>query len=289
MDGIVEQQPIISVKNAVYKYNRDTEDEVTALRGVSFDIAEGDFVALVGANGSGKSTLARLLNALYVPDEGNVVVDGIDTLTDKQVGIAKIRRTVGVVFQNPDNQMVASIIEDDVAFGPENLGLPPAEIRERVDWALECVGMADHKKGTPFRLSGGQKQRVAIAGVLAMRPRVMVLDESTAMLDPRGKKEVMDVVERIREEAGVTVIMITHFPEEAARADRVIALSGGRLVTDAPASVALSDVETLRSVGLDAPLPARIAYELSRRGLKLPGGILTAEELAEALCVIKSV
>lgn len=286
MDRSAEK--IIRVSNAVYKYNRDTEDEVTALRGISFEIAEGEFVALVGANGSGKSTLARLLNALYIPDEGDVFVSGINTASDKNEDILAVRRTVGVVFQNPDNQMVASIIEDDVAFGPENLGLTPAEIRERVDWALECVGMADHKKGTPFRLSGGQKQRIAIAGVLAMRPRVMVLDESTAMLDPRGKKEVMDVVERIRYEAGVTVIMITHFPDEAARADRVIALSGGRVAMDMPSSAALSDVEALRSIGLDAPLPARIAYELRKRGLSMPEGITTPDGLTEALCRIKN-
>ncbi len=278
---------MISVRNAVYKYNRDTEDEVIALRGVSFDIAEGEFVALVGANGSGKSTLAKLLNALYIPDEGNVFVDGTDTASARGEDVVNIRRTVGVVFQNPDNQMVASVIEDDVAFGPENLGIPSAECRERVDWALECVGMYAHRKGTPFRLSGGQKQRIAIAGVLAMKPRVMVLDESTAMLDPRGKKEVMDVVERIRRDEGMTVVMITHFPGEAARADRVIALSGGKVATDAPAREALSDVEALRSIGLEAPLPTRIAYELGRKGVRLPGGIITPEGLAEALCAIK--
>lgn len=282
-----EPKNIISVRNAVYKYNRDTEDEVTALRGVSFDIAEGDFVALVGANGSGKSTLARLLNALYLPDEGSVVVGGIDTSAADRAETVKVRRTVGVVFQNPDNQMVASVIEDDVAFGPENLGLPPAEIRERVDWALKCVGMEGYAKGTPFRLSGGQKQRIAIAGVLAMKPRVMVLDEATAMLDPRGKREVMDAVERIRSEAGITVVAITHFPDEAVRADRVIALSGGKVVIDEPSVSALSDVERLRALGLDAPLPARVAYELKKRGIKLGEVPVTAERLAEELCAIK--
>ena len=246
-----EPKNIISVRNAVYKYNRDTEDEVTALRGVSFDIAEGDFVALVGANGSGKSTLARLLNALYLPDEGSVVVGGIDTSAADRAETVKVRRTVGVVFQNPDNQMVASVIEDDVAFGPENLGLPPAEIRERVDWALKCVGMEGYGKGTPFRRSGGQKQRIAIAGVLAMKPRVMVLDEATAMLDPRGKREVMDAVERIRSEAGITVVAITHFPDEAVRADRVIALGGGKVVIDEPSVSALSDVERLRALRMN--------------------------------------
>ncbi len=287
MENTAKNNIIISVRNATYKYNRDTEDEVTALRGVSFDIAEGDFVALVGANGSGKSTLARLLNALYVPDDGSVVVDGIDTAQAGHDETVKVRRTVGVVFQNPDNQMVASVIEDDVAFGPENLGLPPAEIRERVDWALGCVGMYEHRKGTPFRLSGGQKQRIAIAGILAMKPRVMVLDESTAMLDPRGKREVMDAVERIREEAGITVVTITHFPDEAARADRVIALSDGRVAIDENSRDALSDVERLRSLGLDAPLPARIAYGLKRRGIYTGDVPVTAERLAEVLCAIK--
>ena len=236
---------------------------------------------------SGKSTLARLLNALYLPDEGSVVVGGIDTSAADRAETVKVRRTVGVVFQNPDNQMVASVIEDDVAFGPENLGLPPAEIRERVDWALKCVGMEGYGKGTPFRLSGGQKQRIAIAGVLAMKPRVMVLDEATAMLDPRGKREVMDTVERIRSEAGITVVAITHFPDEAVRADRVIALSGGKVVIDEPSVSALSDVERLRALGLDAPLPARVAYELKKRGIKLGEVPVTAERLAEELCAIK--
>ena len=278
---------IIHVKNAVYVYNSGLEDEVTALRGVSFDVEEGEFIALVGSNGSGKSTLARLLNGLYLPDEGEVVIDGKNTLNAKGKDLFDIRRTVGVVFQNPDNQMVASIIEDDVAFGPENLGLPSAEIRERVEWALDCVGMLEYRKGTPFRLSGGQKQRIAIAGVLALRPRVMVLDESTAMLDPRGKKEVMDTVRRIREKEGMTVIMITHFPDEAATADRVIALSEGRVVIDSDAHSALSDVERLRSYGLDAPLGARIAYALKKRGADLGGKRITDGELREALCRLR--
>mgnify|MGYP001030436723 FL=1 len=276
---------ILSVKNLTYIYNEDMEDEVTALSGVSFDVEEGEFIALVGANGSGKSTLARLLNGLREPSSGEVLVRGIPT-TDRD-RIFEVRSTVGVVFQNPDNQMVATIIEDDIAFGPENLGVEPAEIDRRVDWALECVGMKEHRKGTPFRLSGGQKQRIAIAGVLAIKPRVLVLDESTAMLDPRGKKEVMDTIERIREREGMTVIMITHFPEEAARADRVIALNKGRIVIDEPTHAALSDVERLRTYGLDAPLPARVAHELRLRGMPLEGEIVSAEELKEALWRLK--
>ena len=276
---------ILSVKNLTYIYNEDMEDEVTALSGVSFDVEEGEFIALVGANGSGKSTLARLLNGLREPSSGEVLVRGIPT-TDRD-RIFEVRSTVGVVFQNPDNQMVATIIEDDIAFGPENLGVEPAEIDRRVDWALECVGMKEHRKGTPFRLSGGQKQRIAIAGVLAIKPRVLVLDESTAMLDPRGKKEVMDTIERIRDREGMTVIMITHFPEEAARADRVIALNKGRIVIDEPTHAALSDVERLRTYGLDAPLPARVAHELRLRGMPLEGEIVSAEELKEALWRLK--
>ncbi len=276
---------IISVKNLIYKYNEDEEDEVTALNGLSFDVEEGEFIALIGSNGSGKSTLAKLLNGLKEPSSGTVTVDGIDT-TDKP-HIFDVRKTVGVVFQNPDNQMVASIIEDDIAFGPENLGVPPKEIDERVDWALACVGMSEHRKGTPHRLSGGQKQRIAIAGVLAIKPRVIVLDEATSMLDPRGKKEVMDVIEGIRERENMTVIMITHFPDEAARADRVIALDRGRIVLDENAHSALSDVERLRAYGLDAPLPARIAYELRRRGIALEGEIVTNSELKEAIWRLK--
>lgn len=276
---------IISVNNLTYVYNEDMEDEVTALSRVSFNVDEGEFIALIGSNGSGKSTLARLLNGLREPTEGEVIVNGISTLDTKR--IFDIRKTVGVVFQNPDNQTVATIIEDDVAFGPENLGIEPAEIDRRVDWALDCVGMKEHRKGTPFRLSGGQKQRIAIAGVLAIKPKVLVLDESTAMLDPRGKKEVMDVIDRLRSQEGMTVIMITHFPEEAARADRVIALEKGAIVLDKPSDEALSDVETLRAYGLDAPLPARVAYELRRRGMPLEGNIITSEQLKEALWRLK--
>lgn len=276
---------IISVKNLTYKYNEDEDDEVTALDNVSFDVEEGEFIALIGSNGSGKSTLARLLNGLKEPSGGTVLVDGMDT-TDKG-HIFDVRKTVGVVFQNPDNQMVASVIEDDVAFGPENLGVPPKEINERVDWALGCVGMREHRKGTPHRLSGGQKQRIAIAGVLAIKPRVMVLDESTSMLDPRGKKEVMDVIESIRTRENMTVIMITHFPDEAARADRVIALNRGKIVMDEKSCTALSDVDRLRSYGLDAPLPSRIAHELRGRGVKLEGDIVTNDGLREALWRLK--
>lgn len=276
--------PIIEFDNVAFTYNAGMEGEVKAVSGVFFSIEEGEFVALVGHNGSGKSTVARLMNGLLLPDVGAVRVDGMSTADKKH--LFDIRKTVGVVFQNPDNQMIATIIEDDVAFGPENLGLPPAEIRARVDWALDAVGMSDHKRGTPFRLSGGQKQRVAIAGVLAIRPRVMVLDEATAMLDPKGRDEVMRVVTALNREHKMTVVMITHFMEEAAAADRIIVmkdggilLNGGREVFDRTAEI--------RAAGLELPLPSRIADKLRRDGVPLPGGILTDAELTEALCRLR--
>lgn len=275
----------IKVNDLVYRYNDGTTAEVTAIDGVSFDIEEGQFVALIGANGSGKSTLARLLNGLFSPVSGSVQVFGIDTTDEKK--IFELRSSIGVVFQNPDNQMVATIIEDDIAFGPENLGLPPAEINERVDWALGCVGMQGHRKGTPFRLSGGQKQRIAIAGVLAIKPRVLVLDEATAMLDPRGKREVMAVVKDLVEKEKMTVIMITHFPEEAARADRVIVLNKGKIAADGSPAEVFDEPEKLQAVGVDAPMPSRIASQLRARGMDIPRGIVSDDQLTEALCRLK--
>ena len=276
---------VIEVKDLTYRYNDGTESEVTALDGVSFSIEEGEFVALMGANGSGKSTLARLLNGLLPPARGCVNVFGMDT-TDRNK-IFDLRRNIGVVFQNPDNQMIATVIEDDIAFGPENLGLPPAEINERVDWSLKCVGMEAHRKGTPFRLSGGQKQRIAIAGVLALKPRIMVLDEATAMLDPRGKREVMDVVRSLVADEKMTVIMITHFPEEAALARRVIVLENGKVALDGAPSEVFDDVEKIRACGVDAPLSSRIAYGLKQRGVEMPRGITDFDGLSEALCRLK--
>ena len=276
--------PIIEFDNVAYTYNAGMEGEVKAVSGVSFSIEEGAFVALVGHNGSGKSTVARLMNGLLLPDSGAVRIDGMSTADKKS--LFDIRRTVGVVFQNPDNQMIATIIEDDVAFGPENLGLPPAEIRARVDWALDAVDMSDHKRGTPFRLSGGQKQRVAIAGVLAIRPRVMVLDEATAMLDPKGRDEVMRVVTALNREHKMTVVMITHFMEEAAAADRIIVMKDGGILLNGGREVFGRTAE-IRAAGLELPLPSRIADKLRRDGVPLPGGILTDAELTEALCRLR--
>lgn len=276
--------PIIEFDNVAFTYNAGMEGEVKAVSGVSFSIEEGEFVALVGHNGSGKSTVARLMNGLLLPDGGAVRVDGMSTADKKH--LFDIRKTVGVVFQNPDNQMIATIIEDDVAFGPENLGLPPAEIRARVDWALDAVGMSDHKRGTPFRLSGGQKQRVAIAGVLAIRPRVMVLDEATAMLDPKGRDEVMRVVTALNREHKMTVVMITHFMEEAAAADRIIVMKDGGILLNGGREVFGRTAE-IHAAGLELPLPSRIADKLRRDGIPLPGGILTDAELTEALCRLR--
>ena len=272
---------MIEVCNVRYIYSPGSEDEKEALKDVSFTIGDGEFVALVGHNGSGKSTLAKLFNGLIEPSAGRVLVHGMDTTDKKQ--LFDIRKTVGVVFQNPDNQMVASIIEDDVAFGPENLGLPPAEIEERVQWALESVGMAEHRKGTPFRLSGGQKQRIAIAGVLAIKPRVMVLDESTAMLDPVGRDEVMRVITRLNREEGMTVVMITHFMEEAALADRIIVLRDGSVAGEGGKEI-FADRALIESAGLELPLAARVAADLRERGLDLGTFVALPEELKEALC-----
>ena len=273
---------MIELKDVTYIYNEGAEDEHLALDKVSLSVKEGEFVALVGHNGSGKSTLAKLFNGLLLPKSGSVKVRGMDT-TDRKA-LFDIRKTVGVVFQNPDNQMVASIIEDDVAFGPENLGLESAEINERVQWALESVGMAEHRKGTPFRLSGGQKQRIAIAGVLAVKPRVMVLDESTAMLDPMGRAEVMKVIERLNREEHMTVIMITHFMEEAAQADRIIVMRGGRVAGEGGKEI-FRDRELIESAGLELPLAARVAARLREKGLDLEGDITLCEELTRALCL----
>lgn len=265
-------------KNVDYSYPSGDNDFIQALSAVSCAIERGEFVALVGCNGSGKSTLARLANGLLLPDRGEVLVDGKST-ADKSA-LYDIRKKIGVVFQNPDNQMVTTIVEDDIAFGPENLGLPPAEIRERVDWALSCVGMSEYAKSGPFRLSGGQKQRVAIAGVLALKPELMVLDEATGMLDPEGRREVMDVVTRLNREEHCAVVMITHFMEEAAEADRIIILDRGRIVADGGREL-FRTPEIFTNAGLDLPLPVRLAVRLKSVGIDV-GCPLTSESFCRA-------
>ncbi|MCL2255563.1 MAG: energy-coupling factor transporter ATPase [Firmicutes bacterium] len=276
---------MVEFKNVSYYYNAGTPEQVRATKKLSFTIGEGEFVALVGHNGSGKSTVARLMNGLLVPQRGEVLVNGVSTSDNKK--IFDVRKTVGVVFQNPDNQMIASIIEDDIAFGPENLGVPPSEIRERVDWALEAVGMSEHKRGTPFRLSGGQKQRIAIAGMLAIKPKVLVLDESTAMLDPIGREEVLKTAMELREKEGVSIVLITHFMEEAIKADKIIVLNGGAKVMEGGREI-LSMSEELDEIGLDAPFAARIARRLREKGVRdLDDGVYEIEELVKKLVNIE--
>ncbi|MDI3316665.1 MAG: energy-coupling factor transporter ATPase [Bacillota bacterium] len=258
----------------------------TALDGVDLTVDEGEWIAVVGANGSGKSTLAKHLNALLLPAEGEVLVEGRSTRDATHLWT--IRRTVGMVFQNPDNQIVASLVEEDVAFGPENLGVPPAEIRQRIASSLAAVGMSAFARRAPHQLSGGQKQRVAIAGVLAMRPRCIVLDEATAMLDPSGRQEVLEAVERLRREQGIAVVMITHFMDEVVRADRMVVLAGGRVVADDTPRAVLSHAEEVAQLGLEVPQVSELALELRRQGLELPPDLIAPRELVEALCRLKS-
>lgn len=272
---------IIEVKDVVYDYT-SIDGSVRALRNVSLDIEEGQFVVLLGHNGSGKSTFAKLLNGLLVPTSGEVKVYRYDTKDDDTV--FEIRKRVGMVFQNPDNQMIASIVEDDIAFGPENLGLEREEIGRRVEWALSAVGMSEHRKSTPFKMSGGQKQRIAIAGILALAPQVLVLDESTAMLDPEGRREVLKVAHELNREHGITVILITHYMDEAAQADRVVVMKSGEIVGDGTPREIFDDTALIRSTGLAYPLSCAIANRLRDAGLELREGIITKEELTEALC-----
>lgn len=271
--------PFLEFKNVEYSYVGGEDEIVQALKSVSFSVERGQFVALVGCNGSGKSTLARLCNGLLIPDGGEVLVDGAST-ADKSA-LFDIRKKIGIVFQNPDNQMVTTIVEDDVAFGPENLGLPPEQIRQRVDWALNSVGMSEYALSGPFRLSGGQKQRVAIAGVLAIKPELMILDEATGMLDPTGRREVLDVVKKLNRDENMAVIMITHFMEEAAMADRIIVLDNGCVAADGGKELFTSP-EVFDAAGLDMPLYVRIAERLKNAGMDI-GCPLNADEFSAAV------
>lgn len=273
-------KPIIQVKDVHYKYDGE-EDLSPVLDGTSLEIFEGSFVVILGHNGSGKSTLAKHLNGILVPNEGCVLIDGMDTRDESK--ILDIRRTVGMVFQNPDNQMVASVVEDDVAFAPENLGVPSAEIRVRVDEALKLVDMYDYRLHAPHLLSGGQKQRVAIAGVIAMQPRCIVLDEPTAMLDPAGRHEVIDTIKRLCRENGLTIVLITHHMNEAIDADRVFVMSSGRVVSEGTPEEVFSNVETLKAEGLTVPDTAELLWQLSARGFNFPAGILSIENCAKAI------
>ena len=271
-------EPIIKIENVSYTYS---EAKRSALSDVTLDIARGSFTAVLGHNGSGKSTLAKCLNGILVPQSGRVLVDGMDTADEAR--LLDIRRTVGMVFQNPDNQIVASVVEDDVAFAPENLGVPPAEIRERVDQALMAVGMYDFRLHAPHLLSGGQKQRVAIAGVLAMQPECIVLDEPTAMLDPIGRREVLSTVETLRREKGMTVVLITHHMSECIGADRLIVMSGGRVALDGTPKAVFSRVEDMRAEGLTVPETTELLYGLRGAGYDLPLDALSVDECADAI------
>lgn len=273
---------MISVKELKHVYTDAEGREVRALNGIDLDIPEGEFIAIIGANGSGKSTLARHLNALLLPTSDKCIVDGMDTTDEKHLW--DIRQHVGMVFQNPDNQIVAAIVEEDVAFGPENVGVPGSEIRQRVDQALAAVGMTDYAKHAPHLLSGGQKQRIAIAGVLALEPRVIVLDEPTAMLDPQGRQEIVRTVKRLNREKGITIVYITHYMTEALEADKIVVMEKGNICFTGTPHEVFSRVDELEKVGLEAPLAAKIAAELCKSGIKLPKEIITDEELAEALC-----
>ena len=271
---------IIELKNVSFVYDTQ-EEQKPALQNVSLDVRRGEFLAVIGHNGSGKSTFAKLLNAILLPTEGQVLVEGMDTADEDLV--YEIRRRVGMVFQNPDNQIVATIVEDDVAFGPENLGVPPAEIRQRVDDALRAVGMYDFRGAEPHKLSGGQKQRVAVAGVIAMRTDCIIFDESTAMIDPKGRREVLETAKRLCREMGITVVMITHFMEEAVQADRVVVLDSGRVAAEGVPSEVFADSALLRRTGLELPFAAKLAGEIRAAGVPLPDGLLTPESVADAL------
>ena len=277
---------IIRTKDLTFEYiRRDEEGNVegitTAVDAVSLDIKQGQFIAILGHNGSGKSTLAKHMNAILYPTEGTIWVDGMDTTEEESLW--SIRQTAGMVFQNPDNQIIGQVVEEDVGFGPENMGVPTKEIWERVEESLRAVGMYEFRKYSPNKLSGGQKQRVSIAGVLAMHPKCIVLDEPTAMLDPNGRKEVIRAIRGLNQVEGVTVILITHYMEEIIHADKVFVMDNGKIAMEGTPREIFSQVERLKELRLDVPQVTLLAYELKKRGVRLPDGILTTEELVAAL------
>lgn len=273
---------LFDIRNVSHTFETEDGKSFEALKNITAQIRKGGFTAIIGTNGSGKSTLARHLNALLLPTEGELLVDGMNTSDESAVW--KIRQKVGMVFQNPDNQLVAAIVEEDVAFGPENLGVPPEEIRERVAQALEKVGMTAYRGQAPSMLSGGQKQRIAIAGVLAMQPDCIVLDEPTAMLDPKGRAEVMATIHELNEKEGITIVLITHFMEEAVTADRVMVIDRGVLQMDGTAREVFSQADKLTEIGLDVPVAADLSRRLRKAGMAVSENCMTDEELGEALC-----
>lgn len=273
---------LFDIRHVSHTFETEEGKTFDALKDVTAQIKKGEFTAIIGTNGSGKSTLARHLNALLIPTEGELIVEGMRTSDAGRVW--DIRQKVGMVFQNPDNQLVAAVVEEDVAFGPENLGVPPEEIRERVDLALEKVGMTSYRKQVPSMLSGGQKQRVAIAGVLAMKPDCIVLDEPTAMLDPKGRKEVMDTIHELNKTEGITIVLITHFMEEAVTADHILVIDKGVLNMEGTPREIFSQADKVTEIGLDVPVPADLARRLRKKGMAVSERCMTDEELGEALC-----
>lgn len=277
---------MIKSEDLVFKYvNAEEQTEKVAINHVSMEVKKGEFLVILGHNGSGKSTMAKHMNALLLPSGGKMYVDGLDTSDIENLW--EVRRRAGMVFQNPDNQLVATIVEEDVAFGPENLGVDPKEIRERVDDSLKAVGMYEYRKHAPHLLSGGQKQRIAIAGILAMRPKCIVLDEPTAMLDPSGRNEVMKTIKEVNQKFGITIILITHYMDEAAQADRIIVMDKGEKVMEGVPREIFSQVEKIKSIGLDVPQVTELAYELQKEGVDISTEILNIDEMVNALCQLK--
>lgn len=276
---------MLEAKNLCFAYNSNDEGNDTILNNVNLKVNKGEFLAILGHNGSGKSTLAKHFNAILLPTEGFVYVDNIDTKNEDMLW--DIRQRAGMVFQNPDNQIVATIVEEDVAFGPENMGIPSDEIRRRVDEALQTVNMTEYANHGPHLLSGGQKQRVAIAGVLAMKPECIILDEPTAMLDPSGRKEVIDTILKLNKEEGITILLITHFMEEAAKADRIVVMDSGNVVLEGTPREVFSKVDRVKELGLDVPEMTELAHKLINNGFKVREDILTIEEMVDEICQLK--
>ena len=277
----------IKIENLSTSYEEDDGGRTSVLKNISLDIQKGEFLAVLGHNGSGKSTLAKLLNMILEPDSGKIYIEGKD-ITDPEMtedDVYELRKKVGMVFQNPDNQLVATIVEDDVAFGPENIGIEPSEIRRRVDEALEVVGMSEHAKSEPARLSGGQKQRIAIAGILAMKPDCMIFDESTAMLDPLGRRDIMNTIETLNKEHGITIIMITHYMDEAARANRIVVLDSGEILMDGTPAQIFKNPKKLQECGLDVPQCVGLVHALEKQGIIIEGECHTPCACAEAIAL----
>ena len=273
---------VLRAENLSFYYNKDKENEEKAVDGISLDIDRGEFVTIIGHNGSGKSTLARHFNGLLLPFEGKIVIDGLDTSIEENIW--KVRQKVGMVFQNPDNQIVATTVEEDIAFGPENLGIPPNEIKVRINEALEMVGLEEQLGHAPHLLSGGQKQRLAIAGVIAMRPEVLVLDEPTAMLDPRGKREVLNTLKQLNENENITIVNITHFMDEALESNRVIVMNKGRIELDNTPDEIFSQVNNIKKLGLEVPQIVELAHSLREEGVNLSKNIFNIKKLVEEIC-----